>query len=382
MGRHVLIAWELGGNLGHLLPLLALARRLRSRGQRVLFALRDLTNAELLAREGFAFLPAPVSPHRRQSQAYASYAAMLAGELFPTTASTLVAALAWRSIMQAARAELLIADHAPAALLAARALKLKTALYGAPFSIPVVGAPLPAFANGTAREEEGRLLERLNAVLDTLRAPQLERVSDLYRAETTMVRGLPEIDCFGPRGEHAYITDASADAGEAIPAWPRAAGPKALVYLRAGRYLERILAALAAAKASTIAYVGGLPKRPAGSERRGLVVSPMPYKASALMPQSDFVVCNGNAGTVMQAVLAGKPVLMLPTYVEQALNAARVAQSGAGVVPKGKLEARVLARSLDALQPNGAVYACASRLAARYAGRADDAASRLEGLLV
>jgi UDP:flavonoid glycosyltransferase YjiC (YdhE family) len=381
MGRRILIAWELGGNLGHLLPLLALARMLRSRGHRVLFALRDLTNAELLAREGFPFLPAPASAHQGQSRAYASYAAMLAGELFPTTACTVVATLAWRSIVQAARAELLIADHAPAALLAARALKLKTVLYGAPFSVPVAGAPLPAFASGSARGDEGRLLERLNTVLDALCAPRLERVSDLYRAETTMVRGFPEIDCFGPRAEQAYVTEASADAGEAIPAWPRADGPKALAYLGRGRYVNPVLAALAAANASTIAYIGGLPQQPGPHERRGLMVSPMPYKASALMPQCDFVVCNGNAGTVTQAVLAGKPVLMLPVYVEQGLNAARVAQAGAGIVPKGKLEPRALARSVDALGPAGAVYACATRLAARYAGRADDAASRLEGLL-
>ncbi|HET7366049.1 MAG TPA: glycosyltransferase [Burkholderiales bacterium] len=378
MGRRILIAWELGANLGHLLPLIALARALRSRGHRVLFAMRDLTDAARVAREGFAFLPAPASAHRGQSRAYASYAAMLAGELFPTTGSTLVAALAWRSIMQAARAEVLIADHAPAALLAARALSLRSALYGAPFSTPVAGAPLPAFANASAREVEARLLQRLNAVLDVLRASPFARVSDLYRAETTLVRGVPEIDCFGPRPAQMYVTEPSADAGETIPAWPRADGPKALVYLRAGRYVKPVIEALTAANASTIAYLGGPPKRPAARERRGLMVSPMPYKASALMPQADFVVCNGNAGTVTQAVLAGKPLLMLPTHVEQALNAARVAQTGAGVVPEGKLTGLAMARCLDALQSAGA---SASRLAARYAGRTDDAAKRLEGML-
>src|SRR5262249_54114523 len=378
MRRRIVIAWELGANLGHLLPLLVLARALRSHGHRVLFAMRDLSNAARLAREGFAFLPAPASTHRGRSQPYASYAAMLAGELFPTAASTLVAALAWRSILQAASAELLIADHAPAALLAARALRVRTALYGAPFSIPVAGAPLPTFANASAREAEAALLQRLNTVLDMLGGSPLERVSDLYRAETTLVRGVPEIDCFGPRVGHMYVTATSADAGAAIPTWPPCAGPRALVSLRAGRYVKPVLGALAAANASTIAYIGGLPKQPAPRERGGLVLSPLPYKASALLPQADFVVCNGNAGTVTQALLAGKPLLMLPTCVEQALNATRVAQAEAGVVPKGKLTAPAMARCLDVLQSAGA---SASRLAARYAGRADDAAKRLEGLL-
>jgi UDP:flavonoid glycosyltransferase YjiC (YdhE family) len=58
MGR-VLIAWELGGNMGHVVALTAVARELRERGHRVAFALRDLTHADVIARQGFRFFPAP-----------------------------------------------------------------------------------------------------------------------------------------------------------------------------------------------------------------------------------------------------------------------------------------------------------------------------------
>ena len=48
MGR-VLIAWELGGNLGHVVALTAVARELREWGHHVMFSLRDLPHADRVA---------------------------------------------------------------------------------------------------------------------------------------------------------------------------------------------------------------------------------------------------------------------------------------------------------------------------------------------
>lgn len=63
------MAWELGGNLGHVAVMLAVARELRARGHGVVFALRDLTHAGLIARDKFAFFPAPVPVRVRRPQA-------------------------------------------------------------------------------------------------------------------------------------------------------------------------------------------------------------------------------------------------------------------------------------------------------------------------
>src|SRR5437870_405841 len=126
----VLIAWELGGNLGHVVYLRAVASALREQGHHVMFALRDLSKAAMLARAGFAFLPAPAPVRTRRSGTYASYAAMLGGEVFPSAEAALVGALAWRSIFAAAQPQLLLADHAPIALLAARGTGIRTAVLG------------------------------------------------------------------------------------------------------------------------------------------------------------------------------------------------------------------------------------------------------------
>jgi UDP:flavonoid glycosyltransferase YjiC (YdhE family) len=388
-GARVLIAWELGGNLGHVVSLLAVARELRARGHGVVFALRDLSNAALIARDGFAFFPAPTPVRGRKLPTYPSYAAMLSGEAFASSNGALVGALAWRSIMRATRPDLLVADHAPMALLAARGLKIRTATFGVPFSIPVAGAALPVFLQGhtTAAAEEERVLKRLNAALDALRAPRLEAVSDLYRTDTTMVRTLPELDCFGPRPSGSYVSPLGADAGDAIPPWPRAPGQKALVYLNAGAWVRPVLEALAAGGLSTVAYIGGAKAgRRTPFERPGLFVSHVPYKASEMMLQADLMICHANHGTVASAVLAGKPLLMMPSYVEQVLTAQRVECVGVGLTASGKPSRDLIEECLHKLRPGAPAHTRAAELGTRYratggAGPHAEALGRLESML-
>jgi UDP:flavonoid glycosyltransferase YjiC (YdhE family) len=384
----VLIAWELGGNLGHVVALTALARELRGRGHEVTFALRDLTNANLIARHGFRFFPAPMPVRGRVMTTYPSYAEMLSGETFPSANAALVGALAWRSIIDAVRPDLLVVDHAPVALLAARGLKLRTATFGIPFSIPAPGRPLPVFLkeheDGAAQEEQ--VLERLNSALDGLCAPRLEQVSDLYRADATMLQTLPELDCFSPRAPESYVCPDATDAGDAIPAWPSARGQKVLVYLKAGPWVLPTLEALAAASASTVAYIDRRSGARGPIARPGLFVSEVPYKASAMIQQADLVVCHANHGTVVSAALAGKPLLMLPNYLEQALTARCVEDAGFGVTAAGKPAASLLGKCLERLGPGEPPHARARELGDRYlavtgASMRGESVSRLERTL-
>ena len=310
----ILIAWELGGNLGHIAPLLAVAQALRDRGHAVVFALRDLSNADLLARSGFAFLPAPQAPAARRPPAYRSFAEMLAGECFPSARAAFVSALAWRSLFRATRPEVLVADHAPAALLAARGTGIRTVLCGVPFSIPPVGRPLPRFAKGdkASAGAEGKLLSRLNSVLAVLRGPALDTAADLYRADATAIKWLPELDFFGPRSRADYVGPMVADAGDSEPAWPRAAGPKLLVYLRPGTHVAPLLAAAGRCQASVLAYV---PKAGtallAAARAAGVHLAEAPLRMSALLPQCDALACHGG-NLSAAALLAGKPLLLHP----------------------------------------------------------------------
>ena len=58
--RPVLLAWELGENFAHVMPLLAMAQHLREQGHAVVFALRDLRDLRRAAPVRAAGIPVAV----------------------------------------------------------------------------------------------------------------------------------------------------------------------------------------------------------------------------------------------------------------------------------------------------------------------------------
>ena len=122
-----LLAWELGGGMGHVVPLAQVAEPLVQRGHEVHFVLRDLA----VARAGLGALAsaprvrlwqAPVWQMPYQApQPSVSYAELLfhAGYLDAGRLQGLVQG--WQSLLDAIAPDLLLADHAPTALQVASA---------------------------------------------------------------------------------------------------------------------------------------------------------------------------------------------------------------------------------------------------------------------
>ena len=57
-----------------------------------------------------------------------------------------------------------------------------------------------------------------------------------------------------------------------------------------------------------------------------------PLHIQQVMAQADLVVSHGGRGTTSAALLAGRPQLLLPTHMEQAMVGRRVADAGLGIV--------------------------------------------------
>ncbi|MEW6100484.1 MAG: hypothetical protein AB1666_14965 [Pseudomonadota bacterium] len=117
----VLIAWELGEAFGHLARCLRLAEGLVARGHTVTLALKDVRlPAGQRLGSGLTVLPAPLSPQAGAGgRAPVNYTDVLRVCGFANAQDVAALLNAWRGIHTLARPDVLVADHAPTALLAA-----------------------------------------------------------------------------------------------------------------------------------------------------------------------------------------------------------------------------------------------------------------------
>ena len=102
----VLMGWELCGSLGHVMSMLAVARRLRDLGHRCVFALRDVVGpAQLLRGEGFSVVPAPLWQARRgrddRAPPIASFADILINRSFADEGHVTANLAAWDGLIEA-----------------------------------------------------------------------------------------------------------------------------------------------------------------------------------------------------------------------------------------------------------------------------------------
>ena len=188
MARY-LFAWELGGGLGHVGNFVPVARALHDAGHQVAFALRDLRS--LAAIDPGADIPvfqAPVCTYQIQGLADPplNYAEILMryGYLDSEMLYGLVAG--WRRLVATTGAEIMVADHSPSAMLAARILGIRCVLLGNAFIVPPQVSPTPTMRPWMNIPEmrlassDKRILDTMNKVLTDAGSPALAHIYQLF----------------------------------------------------------------------------------------------------------------------------------------------------------------------------------------------------------
>ena len=117
------MGWEMGGGLGHVVPLLAVARGLREHGHRPVLALRDVVEPAFLLRpDGFAVVQAPAwqPPRARRGPATATLADIFVVMGFGHRDRIHAIVAAWDGLIGLVRPKLVVAEFSPGLCLAAR----------------------------------------------------------------------------------------------------------------------------------------------------------------------------------------------------------------------------------------------------------------------
>ena len=376
----ILYAWEFGANLGHVGAFMPLARALREAGHSVHWLVtQPAVVGEFLASESFTWLAAPSVPETQRQGPPLTYADILLrfGYADPRALFGLVGG--WREAMRLNGAQLVLADHAPTAVLAARTLNIPVMLFSNGFTAPPRVSPLPNMRPWT--EVPGHVISQIdqtalvsvNQVLRRHGCAQLEHLAELFVVAEEALITFPELDHYADRGPARYWGSLPS-AGTGIRCeWPAGGGDnvgsRVFAYLRHECiHHEAVLAALFGSRSSSVIYFPGIATdlQQRYSEPHMKFLS-QPADIDQMTQEADLAVTYASLATTTAFLLAGKPLLMLPSHLEQFLVARRVVEMGAGMLINPEQPPGDLRGALEALQSNRSYRENAQAFATKYA---------------
>ncbi len=377
---NILLAWEMGGNWGHVARDLPVLRRLQAEGHDVRYAVRDATVApSLCASIGIRCVAAPHGAAvRRMPRGLTGYGAILFADGFGDAAILDRRLAGWMDLFAEFAADVVVSDYAPAALLAARMYGIPSVAVGSGFEIPPDAALLPSFSADGAPDDAARRFSKglvsfnVNRVLRDQGAPSLQRLAQVFQGRRNVLTTVAELDHCGARPDATYAGPVQDLPGGVTASW-RTTQPRVLVYLRGVRpVVDRVLQALAAIGAEVIAVLPDIGRLP--HVHADLQVFRQPVSFDGLLETADLVIASGS-GAVTTALLAGVPALVLPATAEQSMLARRVEETGTGMAV-GAEAVEGLSHVIHRLLHDADFRSAARVFAAKYAGLRTESAVR------
>jgi UDP:flavonoid glycosyltransferase YjiC (YdhE family) len=335
----ILYAWEFGANLGHVGAFMPLARTLRDQGHDVHWMVtQPAVVGDFLAGEGFTWLAAPTMPEAIRQGPPLTYADILLrfGYADPLALFGLVGG--WREAMRLAGSRLVLADHAPTAVLAARTMGIPVMLFSNGFTVPPRRSPLPNMRPWTQVPEhvisqlDLNALFAANTVLARFKCAQMQHLAELFDVAEEALVTLPELDHYADRGPARYWGSLPSAGGGRSVTWPAGRTPRLFAYLRLeSPHHEAVLAALFALGHATVVYFPNMsPDLKARFASPHMTFLDHPADIEQMTREADVAITYASLTTTTAFLLAGKPLLMLPGHLEQFLVARRVEEMGAG----------------------------------------------------
>lgn len=339
MGK-IVFTWELGEGIGHIVPYVSLVESLQAQGHEVILILKDLTPAEsLLGKLKVTCLQAPNRTHPIPNpiRVPCTYTHILHNNGFSDLGSLTGMVKRWRALFDMLKPSLAIFDHSPTAVLAARGYDFKKIHMGTGFTIPPDVYPLPNLRTWLKIKperlyrEEDYILGVMNRVLARLNAPSLKRIGELFSHDARVLMTYKELDPYGERPNETYWGTLMTPIGE-DPVWPDVPGKRIFAYLKSFPALSSFLSLINKLTTPTLAYIPGLaPSVRAKYATPALRFVDRPLNMERVTAECDLGILNGTHTTTANLLMAGKPTLHFPLYLEQHLTAQKIEGLGAGL---------------------------------------------------
>jgi rhamnosyltransferase subunit B len=337
--KRVLFAWELGGGLGHIGLLGAVARDLVAALPSVqpVFALRHPTHAEhLLAGIGRRpLLAAPVyrrppSTPKPSGAAY-DYADILHRCGYADSAALDGLVQAWQRLIADVAPSLIVCDHCPTLILAAGGgvpiVHVGTGFTCPPHDKPFL--PLSDHAKPGATARGAEVLRNIQSVCRSLGRPELNATHELFRAALNLPCCLPELDPY-----RTTRASPSLSPFESLPPpSPIPANDALFGYLTAEfDPLPELLASFVQAKLRGKIYIRGatpLHREILAGSDLSFLDRPQPLQEA--LAAAAVIIHHGGITTTQTALAIGRPQFLFPRHLEQQLTARAVERLGCGL---------------------------------------------------
>jgi len=384
--KRILIAWELGGGMGHVMRAAALARSFDEGGIEIAVCLADLADSP------FARWPASCrifqaprgSRLPKTFSGPATFAELLYSCGYDDGNQLSALVTAWDHLLEIIAPDIVLVDHAPTAQLAARINGLAVARIGSGFFAPPPVAPCPCYRSwepvdlDRAVRAEELVLANISAIFSVRGASRPDSLAASLAPDLELLLGDPETDCYRDQrvsGSVTYLGNERSSATGPSPKWPDAAPPSAkrlFAYLK-GDYqsIESVVGVLREHH-STVAYVSGCDESTARRwTSETLTISRTPLDMNRCARECDAVVCHAGAGTVPLFLEAGKPAFMLPYQAEQRINAMQIQALGAGAFLDPAAAKTTFQQELQLFLQDKRKTAAAQAFASQYTARED-----------
>ncbi|MEO3431497.1 nucleotide disphospho-sugar-binding domain-containing protein [Pelagibius sp. CAU 1746] len=336
----ILVGYERGDNLGHYRRLAPVAEALAAEGHQVTFFLRNPYDCRSqLTANPLPFIQSPdlvpPNPAERGPKKMGSYSDIMVYCGFGKIETLFPATLAWRTIFDQVRPDLIVCDHSPVICFAAYG-RIPVIQVGSGFTIPPAqAAAFPGFQPGkTATVAPEEIVAVMNEVQRRLGGPRVPSVTAPLRTTGRLVCTLKGLDPYKDQREDPVVGPTEG----LQPPLPLPDKPAVFAYLGIEhRITPKMLALLKASELPVEAYVRGMTEATASKYiRPGLTFYKSPQPIDQVLSRATLAIHHGGSGMSLACCSAGRPQLALPIHEETLLNSQALARVGVGRMMSAK----------------------------------------------
>jgi hypothetical protein len=339
----VLFSWELGGGLAHLNRISSISMMLKQKGHEIGLVLKDLYEWERFFKtREYSIYQAPYfhRPGKYPVEPVCTYGQLLHNIGFESEEALIGRLKAWNSIFLSFKPDILLFDHSPSALLAFRGIDIPKIILGTGFEIPPEKYPIPQirgpFSLDQNKSFEDSLVSICNKALHSQGIPKITFLFNLYEADEKLILSYKELDHFQKREQGRYVGILHPPgSGYKEWVWPGTQGKRIFAYLKPFEQIMDFLDLLAETSCPVVLHMSPVPRLLRKRfENTHIYFSGTPVDMKRIGNECDFVVCHGTHDTVAYMLLQGKPLYMMPFFLEQGITCENVEKLGSGVTVK------------------------------------------------